>query len=61
MVFPQLFSIVISAHILVLVCIFARLSEIRRFKRLDLPFQELFLFNQLEQDFGTVKFDFSPD
>ena len=34
---------------------------IRRFKRLDLRLEALFLFNQLEQDFGTVKFDFSPD
>ena len=32
---------------------------IRRFKRLDLRLETLFLFNQLEQDFGTVKFDFS--
>ena len=30
-------------------------------KRLDLRLEALFLFNQLEQDFGTVKFDFSPD
>ena len=34
---------------------------IRRFKRLDLRLETLFLFNQLEQDFGTVKFDFSSD
>ena len=34
---------------------------ISRFKRLDLHIEALFLFNQLEQDFGTVKFDFSPD
>ena len=34
---------------------------IRRFKRLDLRLETLYLFNQLEQDFGTVKFDFSPD
>ena len=31
------------------------------FKRLDLRLETLFLFNELEQDFGTVKFDFSPD
>ena len=30
-------------------------------KRLDLRLETLLLFNQLEQDFGTVKFDFSPD
>ena len=34
---------------------------IRRFKRLELRLEALFLFNQLEQDFATVKFDFSPD
>ena len=34
---------------------------IRRFKRLEFRLETLFLFNQLEQDFGTVKFDFSPD
>ena len=34
---------------------------IRRFKRLEFHLEALFLFNQLEQDFGTVKFDFSPD
>ena len=34
---------------------------IRRFKRLDPRLEALFLFKQLEQDFGTVKFDFSPD
>ena len=34
---------------------------IRRFKRLDLRPEALFLFNQLEQEFGTVKFDFSLD
>ena len=34
---------------------------IRPFKRLDLCLEALFLFKQLEQDFGTVKFDFSPD
>ena len=34
---------------------------IRRFKRLDLRLEALFLFNKLEQDFGTVKFDLSPD
>ena len=34
---------------------------IRRFKRLYLCLGALFMFNQLEQDFGTVKFDFSPD
>ena len=34
---------------------------IRRFKRLDLRPEALFLFNQLEQDFATVKLDFSPD
>ena len=34
---------------------------IRWFKRLDLRLEALFLFNQLEQDFDTVKFDFSPD
>ena len=34
---------------------------IRQFKRLDLHIEAFFLFNQLEQDFGTVKFDFSPD
>ena len=33
---------------------------IRRFKRLDLRLEALFLYNQLEQDFGIVKFDFSP-
>ena len=34
---------------------------IRRFKRLDLRLEALFLFNQLEQDFATIKLDFSPD
>ena len=34
---------------------------IRRFKRLVLRLKALFLFNQLEQDFGTIKFDFSAD
>ena len=34
---------------------------IRRFMRLDLCLETLFLFNQLEQDFGTAKFDFSSD
>ena len=34
---------------------------IRRFKRLDLRLEVLFLFDQLEQDLDTVKFDFSPD
>ena len=40
---------------------FRSFIEIRRFKSLDLRLEALFLFNQLEQDFGTVKFDFSPD
>ena len=35
--------------------------RIRRFKRLEFRLEALFLFNQLEQYFGTVKFDFSPD
>ena len=30
-------------------------------KCLDIHLEALFMFNQLEQDFGTVKFDFSPD
>ena len=34
---------------------------IRRFKRLDLRLEALFMVKQLEQDFGTVKFDFRPD
>ena len=34
---------------------------IRRFKRLEFHLEALFLFNQLEQDFATVKFDLSPD
>ena len=34
---------------------------IRRFKHLDLRLEALFPLNQLEQDFGIVKFDFSPD
>ena len=34
---------------------------IKRFKRLDLRLESLFPFNQLEQDFGNVKFDYSPD
>ena len=34
---------------------------IRRFKRLDLRLEALFLFNQLEKDFDIVKFDFSSD
>ena len=40
---------------------FRSFIEIRRFKRLDLRIEALFLFNQLEQDFVTVKFDLSPD
>ena len=34
---------------------------IRRFKRLEFRLETLFLFNQREQDFGTIKFDFSSD
>ena len=56
--FPRLFSIAISALIFVS---FRSVIGIRRFKRLDLRLEALFLFNQLEQDFGTVKFDLSPD
>ena len=41
--------------------LFRSFIGIRRFKRLDLRLEALFLLNQLEQDFGTVKFDFSPD
>ena len=59
-VFRDYFSIAISAQILVLV-FFRSFIGIRQFKRLDLRIEALFLFNQLEQDFGTVKFDFSPD
>ena len=40
---------------------FSSFIGIRRFKRLDLCLEALFLFNQLEQDFGTVKFDLSLD
>ena len=40
---------------------FRSFIRIRRFKRLDLRLEALFLFNQLEKDFGIVKFDFSPD
>ena len=40
---------------------FRSLVGIRRFKRLDLRVEILFLFNQLEQDFGTVKFGLSSD
>ena len=38
---------------------FRSFIRIRRFKCLDLCLEALFLFNQLEQDFGTVKFDIS--
>ena len=34
---------------------------IRRFKRLEFRLEALFLFNQLKQDFATLKFDFSLD
>ena len=30
-------------------------------QRQNLPLEPLFLVNQLEHDFGTIKFDFSPD
>ena len=30
-------------------------------KRLEFRLETLFLFNQLEQDFGTIKFDLGPD
>ena len=40
---------------------FRSFIRIRRFKRLDLRLEALFLFNQLEQDFANVKIDLSPD
>ena len=55
MVFPWLFSIAIPALILVLVYLFRSFIQIGWNKRLDLRLEALFLFNQLEQDFGTVK------
>ena len=51
----------ISALIFVLVYLFARLSESGDSSAQNLRLKALFLFNQLEEDFGTVKFYFSPD
>ena len=56
----RLFLIMIFALIFDLVYLFARLSESGD-SSVDLCLEALFLFNQLEQDFGTVKFDLDPD
>ena len=40
---------------------FRSFNGIRRFKRLEFHLETIFLFNQLKQDFDTVKFDLSPD
>ena len=40
---------------------FRSFIEIGRFKRLGIRLETLYLFNQLKQDFATVKFDSSSD
>ena len=62
--FPGFFAIIFDRDFWPDFCFslsFRSFIGIRRFKRLDLRLAALFLFNQLEQDFVTVKFDFSPD
>ena len=56
----MIFLIAISDPIFVSIT-FRSFIGIRRFKRLEFRLETLFMFNQLKQSFGTVKFDLSPD
>ena len=60
-VFPRLFSNRDFSPNLSFSLSFRSYIGIRRFKCLEFHLETLFLFNQLKQVVGTVKFDLSPD